>query len=143
MEFWSSFIVVTFQQFFRASFFVNFFFNFVFILLKPSLGAHAADCVTFLLNGHGCLIRNSIILPRHFIENFSKFPHRDQNARNLWINTKTIFRRIVAPISRANFTKWSNTLKQFVGNLQMNYLSVFGHFVGLVFKGLSYRWCHR
>ena len=39
------------------------------------------------------------------------------------------------PLS-ANFTKWSNTLKQFVGNLPTNYLSVFDHFVGLAFKGL-------
>ena len=37
----------------------------------------------------------------------------------------------------ANFTKWSNTLKQFVGNLATNCLSVFDHFVGLAFKGLS------
>ena len=29
-----------------------------------------------------------------------------------------------------NFTKWSNTLKQFVGNLATNCLSVFDHFVG-------------
>ena len=36
----------------------------------------------------------------------------------------------------ANFTKWSNTLKQFVGNLPTNYLSAFGHFVGLALKGL-------
>ena len=35
-----------------------------------------------------------------------------------------------------NFTKWSNTLKQFVGNLSTNCLSVFDHFVGLTFKGL-------
>ena len=35
-----------------------------------------------------------------------------------------------------NFTKWSNTLKQFVGNLPTNILSVFGHFVGLALKGL-------
>ena len=34
------------------------------------------------------------------------------------------------------FTKWSNTLKQFVGNLPANCLSLFGHFVGLVLKGL-------
>ena len=33
-------------------------------------------------------------------------------------------------------TKWSNTLKQFVGNLPTNCLSVFDHFVGLVLKGL-------
>ena len=39
------------------------------------------------------------------------------------------------PLS-ANFSKWSNTLKQFVGKLQTNCLSVFGHFVGLALKGL-------
>ena len=42
------------------------------------------------------------------------------------------------PLS-ANSTKWSNTLKQFVGicrNLS-NSLSVFDHFVGLALKGLN------
>ena len=37
----------------------------------------------------------------------------------------------------ANFTKWSNILKQFVGNLPTNFLSVFEHFVGLALKELS------
>ena len=37
----------------------------------------------------------------------------------------------------ASFTKWPNTLKQFVGNLPTNCLSVFDHFVGLVLKGLK------
>ena len=36
----------------------------------------------------------------------------------------------------AKFTKWSNTLKQFVLNLSTNCLSVFDHFVGLALKGL-------
>ena len=40
------------------------------------------------------------------------------------------------PLS-ANPTKWSNTLKQFVGNLPTNCLSVFDHFVGLALKGLN------
>ena len=40
------------------------------------------------------------------------------------------------PLS-ANPTKWSNTLKQFAGNLPTNCLSVFDHFVGLVLKGLT------
>ena len=40
------------------------------------------------------------------------------------------------PLS-ANFTNWSNTLKQFVGNFPTNCLSVFDHFVGLAFKGLN------
>ena len=35
-----------------------------------------------------------------------------------------------------NFTKWSNTLKQFVGKLHTNCLSVFDHFMGLVLIGL-------
>ena len=37
----------------------------------------------------------------------------------------------------ANITKWSNTLKQFVGSLPTNCLSVFDHFMGLALKGLS------
>ena len=36
----------------------------------------------------------------------------------------------------ANPTKWSNTLKQFVGKLTTNCLSVFDHFVGLALKEL-------
>ena len=40
------------------------------------------------------------------------------------------------PLS-ANITKWSNTLKQFVGILPTNCLSVFDHFLGLVLKGLK------
>ena len=38
----------------------------------------------------------------------------------------------------ANPTKWSNTLKQFVGNLPTNCLSVFDYFVKLVLKGLRF-----
>ena len=37
----------------------------------------------------------------------------------------------------AIITKWSNTLKQFVGNLLTNCLSVFDHFAGLALKGLK------
>ena len=36
----------------------------------------------------------------------------------------------------ANPTKWSNTLKQFVGNLPTNCLSVFDHFMNLALNGL-------
>ena len=42
----------------------------------------------------------------------------------------------VNPLS-AKITKCSNTLKQFVGNLPTNCLSVFDHFVGLAHKGLT------
>ena len=37
----------------------------------------------------------------------------------------------------ADFAKWPNTLKQFVGKLPMNCLSMFDHFVGFAFKGLK------
>ena len=42
----------------------------------------------------------------------------------------------INPLS-VNFTKWSNTPKQLVGNLPTNCLSVFDHFVGLALKGLK------
>ena len=42
----------------------------------------------------------------------------------------------INPLS-ANFTRWSNTFKQFVDNLPMNCLSVFDHFMGLALKGLN------
>ena len=44
------------------------------------------------------------------------------------------------PLS-ANFTKWLNTLKQFVGNLPTNCLSVFDHFLELALPGLKLRNC--
>ena len=44
---------------------------------------------------------------------------------------------LLNPLS-ANPTKWSNTLKQLVGNLPTNCLSVFDHFVGLALKGLKH-----
>ena len=43
--------------------------------------------------------------------------------------------RVFNPLS-AKFIKWSNTLKQFVGKLPTNCLSVFDHFSGLALKGL-------
>ena len=42
---------------------------------------------------------------------------------------------LINPLS-ANPTKWSNTLKQFVGKFPTNCLSVFDHFVGLALEGL-------
>ena len=46
------------------------------------------------------------------------------------------FALFLNPLS-TNFTKWSNTLKQFVGKLETSCLSVFDHFVGLALKGLK------
>ena len=46
----------------------------------------------------------------------------------------------INPLS-ANPKKWSNTLKQFVGNLPTNCLSVFDHFMNLALKGLISIYC--
>ena len=51
--------------------------------------------------------------------------------QNLLLQTTSF---TVNPLSD-NFTKWSNTLKQF-GPLPMNCLSVFDHFAGLALKAL-------
>ena len=53
-----------------------------------------------------------------------------------YLITKVYHIKTLSTLS-VNFTKWSNTLKQFVGTLPMNCLSVFDHFVGLALKGLS------
>ena len=47
-----------------------------------------------------------------------------------------VSRNVVNPLS-VNITKWSITLKQFVGRLPTNCLSMFDHFVGLALKGLK------
>ena len=54
------------------------------------------------------------------------------NQNILWSLKKYFFN----PLS-AKPTKWSNTLKQFVGIFPMNYLKVFNHFEGLASKGLK------
>ena len=49
---------------------------------------------------------------------------------------------LINPLS-AKFIKWSNTLKQFVGNLPTNCLSVFYHFMNLALKGLILHYTKR
>ena len=54
-----------------------------------------------------------------------------------FLNQKRNFFIFFNPLS-ANITKWSNILKQFVGKLPTNCLSVFDHFAVLALKGLSF-----
>ena len=51
------------------------------------------------------------------------------------VENKAMF-KYFDPLS-ANPTKWPNRLKQFVGKLPTNCLSVFGHFDNLALKGLT------
>ena len=56
---------------------------------------------------------------------YSQYKNTNNTAHNNYIE---IFFKYINPLSVSS-TKWSNTLKQFVGNLATSCLSVFGHFV--------------
>ena len=59
------------------------------------------------------------------------------NKKNILINFIIIkLFNVINPLS-AKFIKWSNTLKQIVGQLPTICLSVFDHFSELAFKGLK------
>ena len=65
---------------------------------------------------------------------------RDAIIRNFFyylIQLNFIITHCLNPLSSSP-TKWLNTLKQFVGKLPTDCLSVFGHFVKLALKGLRY-----
>ena len=63
----------------------------------------------------------------------------EYNTKTTFLSTTSVyFRCFQVNTLSANPKKWSNTFKQFVGKLPMNYLSVFGHFVGLALKGLTH-----
>ena len=59
------------------------------------------------------------------------------NFAIVWCDFTNIIHIITNSLS-TSFTKWSNTLKQFVGKLPTNCLCVFDYFVGLARKGLIY-----
>ena len=76
----------------------------------------------------------SIISYRYSCSSFEQvWPFTMQRkVGNLRHDTADKFTKIINPLS-ANLTKWSNTLKQFVGKLPTNCLNVFDHFVKLKF----------
>ena len=81
----------------------------------------------------------------YFVEDFYSRWNSLEVKKLSVINTMLMYRMLPLVDSVKNFnclssnpTKWSNTLKQVVGNLPTNCLSVFDHFVGLVRKGLTY-----
>ena len=66
--------------------------------------------------------------------------HLEYHARKINLKLAQIDSLIFLNPLNANPAKWSNTLKQFVGNLSTNCLSVFYHFVGLALEGLNIAW---
>ena len=85
------------------------------ILLGPYLDLNAGWFIYFLF-------QITCSIPKVY------FSEMQQSLRREHIDV-----RIVIPLS-ANPTKWSKTLKQFVGKLPTNCLILLDHFVGLVIK---------
>ena len=101
-----------------------------------------------LINNSKCEKQSYCGWKKKFFLNLQPGPNFNIKVKHSWKVWKSnyqemqilpLFHNSVAlvfnPLS-ANPTKWSNTLKQFVGNLPTNYLSVFDHFVKLAVKVL-------
>ena len=66
-------------------------------------------------------------------QSFCLYIHNNYFSKHLWMARNSSESAEVNTLS-AKPPKWSNTLKQFVGNLRTNCLSLFDPFVGLTFK---------
>ena len=80
-----------------------------------------------------------LLIQRKLVKIYQVFISRSSLSKTVSVqNLPSISQTFPAfnPLS-ANPTKWPNTLKQFVGKLPTNCLSVFGHFVNLALKGLN------
>ena len=77
--------------------------------------------------------RAYILLSHSYYKSFSEIFHSFMEL------LKSLCPKMIRKLNpfSVNFTKWSNTLKQFVGNLLTNWLSVFDHLLGLALKGLK------
>ena len=91
------------------------------------------------------LMKIVVELTRTIFINFSQMLHlytpwKRQKIKIFWrfqgIQKWNIGMKWVNPFS-SKPTKWSNSLKQFVGKLPTNCLNVFDHFDGLALKGLK------
>ena len=65
-----------------------------------------------------------------------KLPYIYSEVFGKWASFVQVFSVQCNPLI-VNPKKWSNTLKQFVGNLPTNYLGACDHSVGLVLKGFK------
>ena len=97
-------------------------FSYTFIFHPPPF--QCLSCISCYMKNFYYILDSS----HHFADSF--FIFKENTLKNLKqpLQTTSSF--------SVNFTKWSNTLKQFVGSLPTNCLSVFAHFVGLALKGL-------
>ena len=119
---------------------------------------------TYFINKHSAIWPNHLTIWPAFLESFyvydialrglqiKKTPYTKISSTGFKESWKSILRKSQLELFNklieenafnffnslnANYTKWSNTLKQFVGKVSTNCLSVFDHFVKLALKGLN------
>ena len=119
---------------------------------------------TYFINKHSAIWPNHLTIWPAFLESFyvydialrglqiKKTPYTKISSTGFKESWKSILRKSQLELFNklieenafnffnslnANYTKWSNTLKQFVDKLSTNCLSVFDHFVKLALKGLN------
>ena len=119
---------------------------------------------TYFINKHSAIWPNHLTIWPAFLESFyvydialrglqiKKTPYTKISSTGFKESWKSILRKSQLELFNklieenafnffnslnANYTKWSNTLKQFVGKLSTNCLSVFDHFLKLALKGLN------
>ena len=119
---------------------------------------------TYFINKHSAIWPNHLTIWPAFLESFyvydialrglqiKKTPYTKISSTGFKESWKSILRKSQLELFNklieenafnffnslnANYTNWSNTLKQFVGKLSTNCLSVFDHFVKLALKGLN------
>ena len=80
--------------------------------------------------------QNNVLLARNYNVEFQPETNIGYKISNSEASGKRMKNIFFNPLS-ANFTKWSNIIKQFVGNLPTNCWSVFDHFVKSALKGLN------
>ena len=90
----------------------------------------------FLLNFSFYLISKKLFFYTDKILTANLLQHMFTLSNLKWFSYFKFHAKFHSNTLSANLTKWSSTLKQFVGNLPTNCLSVFDHFVGLALKGL-------
>ena len=92
----------------------------------------------FTMHGTRLTLRSTTAHHSLICEHFLK---EANEATDKWVQNLGKYLPIWFNPLSANFTKWSNILKQFVGKLATNCLSMFGHFGELAIKGLIFSSC--
>ena len=112
--------------------------NFIRYLGNSMVAYQKVTSLTLLQNLYVACVKHGVFIYRVLKELLKKLIYMHMGTLMIYVvflSVENFFSIKPNPLS-ANPTKWSNTVKQFVGNLPTNCLNVFDHFVILGLKGL-------